>query len=236
MTFELRIETPKSLTQTIIDRLERAIVEGEIGLGDMISEETLAKSFGVSRTPVRDALSALAATGLVVVLNKKGSFVFRPTLEDAATLCEYRLILELQGLRLSHTRARDATLTVLRDAIAEMDRASTGDPVAYGRADSRFHSGLLAHCGNSYLIDAYRLAAGKVAALRTHLTARSRERRETSYQEHRHLADLFASGDLTGFEAVLTDHIDRTRKVYVDALTEAPPRPRAIALKQGFQP
>lgn len=230
---DLRIEAPRSLTAMIIDRLERAIVEGEFGLGAMISEETLAKSFGVSRTPVRDALAALAGTGLVVILNKKGSFVFQPTIEDTAILCEYRTILEIQAVRLCHARARTEALASWREAIAEMDRASTDDAVAYGRADSRFHRALFDHCGNAYLADAYRLAAGKVAALRTHLTARSRPRRDTSYEEHRAMADLFEAGDIPALETLLAEHIDRTRKVYWEALAEpaGPVRP-ALTLKE----
>jgi DNA-binding GntR family transcriptional regulator len=233
MPLDLRIETPRSLTGMIMDRLERAIVDGEFALGEMISEETLAKSFGVSRTPVRDALAALASTGLVVILNKKGSFVFQPTPEDAAQLCEYRIILETQAIRLSYGRAPHATLLSMREAIAAMDRASTDDAVAYGRADGQFHGCFFVHCGNAYLTDAYRLASGKVAALRTHLTARSRERRITSYDEHRAMADHFEAGDLGGLEAVLREHIDRTRKVYLAALSEPPAPARRMADLKG---
>ena len=65
MRTDMKIEMPKSLTEMVMARLEQAIVDGEFGLGEAISEETLAKTFGVSRTPVREALIRLESTGLI---------------------------------------------------------------------------------------------------------------------------------------------------------------------------
>ena len=103
MLSKFKVEQPKSLTEIVTDRLRQAIIDGEFGLGEAISEETLAASFGVSRTPVRDALMQLQLAGLVVVQSKRGSFVFRPSLADAVALCDYRTMLEI-GLPACRTR------------------------------------------------------------------------------------------------------------------------------------
>ncbi len=226
----MRLEAPRSLTDMVAARLEQAIVDGEFSLGEAISEEMLAKSFGVSRTPVRDALTALQRAGLVVILPKRGSFVFRPTADDAAALCDYRLVLEREGLRLSHELAPAQSLAAMNDAIAEMERSLLADAVAYGQADTRFHQAFLDHCGNAYLGEGYRLASRKVSALRTHLTAHVEERRVTSLGEHRRMAELFAQGDLGALFALLAKHIARTRKVYEEILSAPAPAPRQITL------
>ena len=71
MTKKFAIEMPKSLTEIVAQRVRQAIIDGEFALGQMISEETLAESFGVSRTPVRDALTLLQTTGLVEIRSKR---------------------------------------------------------------------------------------------------------------------------------------------------------------------
>jgi DNA-binding GntR family transcriptional regulator len=230
MRTDMKIEMPKSLTEMVMARLEQAIVDGEFRLGEAISEETLAKTFGVSRTPVRDALTALQRSGLVVVLPKRGSFVFQPSLADAAALCEYRFLLEREGLRLSYAAARTGTLAAMEAALGAMETSLTADAIAYGRADTRFHQAFLDQCGNPYLAEAYRLAAGKVAALRTHLTAHVEQRRIHSLNEHRQMMALFADGNLEALFALLAEHINRTRQVYEDALSTAEPEPRRLAL------
>lgn len=230
MRADMKIEQPKSLTEMVMARLEQAIVDGEFGLGEAISEETLAKTFGVSRTPVRDALTALQRSGLVVVLPKRGSFVFQPSAADTAALCDYRFLLEREGLRLSRHTAPDATLAAMNAALVAMEASLTADAVAYGRADTQFHQAFLDHCGNPYLAEGYRLASGKVAALRTHLTAHVEARRTHSLEEHRHMTAYFKAGDLEALFALLAEHINRTRQVYDDALSAPEPGPRRMAL------
>ena len=85
---KLRIDPPKTLTEIVAAKLREAIIEGHYAFGENISEDKLAAAFGVSRTPVRDALNALQFTGLVTVKPKRGSFVFNPTIEDVGEICD----------------------------------------------------------------------------------------------------------------------------------------------------
>lgn len=229
MRADLRIEAPKSLTEMVAARLEQAIVDGEFGLGEAIPEDRLAKAFGVSRTPVRDALTALQRAGLVTIQPKRGSFVFRPSAEDAAAMCDYRFLLEREGLRLSLARAPGAAHAAMCAVIDAMAPVRSADAVAYGHADTQFHETFFAHCGNAYLTDGYRLVSRRVAALRTHLTARVEERRATSFDEHRRMVRLFAAGDLDALFALLDEHIARTRRVYEDILPAPDHAPLRLA-------
>ena len=96
MVQALSIERPRSLVDIVEERLRDAIVNAELAFGEAITEEGLGAAFGVSRTPLREALARLELQGLVVVVPKKGSFVFAPTQDDVTDLCQFRLMLEVQ--------------------------------------------------------------------------------------------------------------------------------------------
>ena len=210
----MRIRQPRSLTELVVDRLRKAIVEGQFALGENISEDKLAEAFGVSRTPVRDALMQLQQSGLVVVRPKRGSFVFSPTLSDVEELCEYRLMLEMQALRLSTARDHAGLVTAVRGAIAAMDAAlASGDQYAYGHADAAFHRAAFDHCGNRLVENAYNTAEGQLAAVRTSLSEEYGRPGDASYPEHLQMAEMIAARDMDALAAVMDEHVWRTMRV-----------------------
>lgn len=211
-----KIESPKSLAARVAERLREAIVDGEFALGAMIPEETLAQQFGVSRTPVREALNLLQMQGLVVVRPQRGSFVFEPDAADIAALCEFRQVMEPRVAALAFAHDRVAATEALRAALAELDAARQAhDAVAYSRADTRFHEALVAHCGNPYLQAAYALAGARIATLRTHLSAAADVLHPSGHEQHTRLLALFRQGDFTAFEQVMHAHVAGTRDNYV---------------------
>ena len=137
MTKKFAIEMPKSLTEIVAQRVRQAIIDGEFALGQMISEETLAESFGVSRTPVRDALTLLQTTGLVEIRSKRGSYVFQPDEADVQAICDFRAMLELHGATLSRAADREATLAALREAQGPAAAAQVRADIESARADIR---------------------------------------------------------------------------------------------------
>ncbi len=209
------IETPKSLTEIVAGRLREAIIDGDFALGELISEETLAQSFGVSRTPVRDALTLLQTTGLVEIRAKRGSFVFQPDEADIRAICDFRVVLEVHGAVLSHGLDKKGLLAELRAVLAEMSAADAADDaVRYGRTDSAFHEALFNRCGNPYVRDAYRLLSGKVAALRTNLSRQFADARAVSLAEHRKVITLIDRADFDGLERLLQLHVGRTVEAF----------------------
>lgn len=216
---KMKLEKPRSLTEIVVERLKEAIINGEIGLGENISEEKLAKGFGVSRSPVRDALSILQLQGFVTVKPKKGSFVFTPTIEDVVHICEHREILEMNAADLAVRKAKQKMINELEAVISDMDAAmSREDTVAYEQLDTYFHQLFFTHCGNPYLNDSFNLVSGRVAALRTHLTSPEKKLRELSFSEHKQFVELLLKEELGEFRKLLARHINRTLKVYIEAL------------------
>ncbi len=216
-----RIVPAKSLAEIAASQIRDAILSGAFRMGENISEDRLVERLGVSRTPVRDAMALLAREGLVVVRPKRGTFVFETSPEDIKAICDYREILETQGVRVALRCARNAYLGELQDVISAMTTAIEADDAdAYGRLDTQFHGAAFSHCGNSYLRDANSLVAGRIAALRANITAPYAERRAESMAEHVAMMDLLSEGDLDAFDAALKVHIRRTEEVYSRALAE----------------
>lgn len=215
-----KIEIPKSsLAAIVAQRLREAIIDGDFALGDMIAEESLAVSFGVSRTPVREALNQLQSLGLVVIRPQRGSYVFEPSAADIAAICEFRCVVEPRAAELAYRHDREATADALRSAIAEMESARLQrDPVRYGRADTKLHEAFFDHCGNAYMQAAYETAAAKIAALRTHLSAPADVLHTRGFAQHSQLLELFLAGDFKAFEALMREHVTGTRDNYVNNL------------------
>lgn len=234
---KFEFEAPRSLTDIVASRVRQAIVDGEFQLGQSISEESLADSFGVSRTPVRDALSLLQSDGLVEIRPKRGSFVFLPSEDDIRAICDFRATLELHAAKLSHAAARGETLARLRQLLDEMAGADARDDSrSYGRADTAFHEALFERCGNSYVRDAYQRIAGKIASMRTNLSKQFGDARAVSMDEHRELVRLFERGDFDAMEQLLQGHIGRTVEAFRRAASANPDLGAARAARRAAAP
>ena len=169
------------LAATVAERLRQAIIDAELPLGSELSEVGLAERLGVSRTPVREALSLLQLQGMVNIIPQRGSYVFFPTQQDLVDLCEYRIVIELRAVTFSISRQRDETLIELRETVAAMEAArEVNEPLAYCRADTAFHETFIKNCRNRYLQEGYALAAGPIATLRTHFSGRLMGRYRTN--------------------------------------------------------
>lgn len=214
-----RIAPAPSLAETVAARIREAILAGTFRLGEKITDDRLVEQLGVSRTPIRDAMAILAHEGLVVVRPKRGSFVFETSHEDIAAICTYREFLEIQAVRLALAVSREAYLTELCRIVGDLDDAlRQDDAVRYGQLDSEFHNAAFRHCGNSYLRDANGLVAGRIAALRTNITAPYADRRVESMAEHRAMLKMLTADNWTGFQEAIATHIGRTEIVYSKAL------------------
>ena len=213
------IKRPKSLTETVTERLRQAIVDGELPFGTMLTEDALAEALDVSRTPVREALSLLQREGLIDIVAQRGSFVFTPDEQDVIELCEYRLTLELRAVNLSLQRNPQDFLGTLENLLAEMAGALEKDAMpAYALLDWRYHMAMFTFCNNRYMREAYALASGKIASLSTNITRPFPDKRSESFNEHKIMLAHLRDTRIDAFERVLTEHIGRTRGVYLRAL------------------
>lgn len=210
-----------ALAGLVEERLRDAIMYGELGLGEAISEDRLATLLGVSRTPVREALTALQLQGLVVIQPQRGSFVFEPTEKDLAEICEYRLFVESHAMSLAAKRASRETIAAMRAAQTEMDAAEAeGDLAAAARADAAFHNAFLEHCGNRLLVQAYTLVSGRVGAIRF-LARRSSGTKSHASKQHRAIIAALKAGDMAEAGGILSVHIMNMQVHFTEASAAA---------------
>ena len=216
-----QIRRPKLLVDIALDSVRRAIVDGDLALGDPISEARLAAEFGISTTPVREALALLRREGLVEVVPQRGTFVFTLQPGELNRICELRLALETAALRLGVERRRDALVRQLGAVVERMVQAREWeDRALYLQLDTEFHDELMAHCDNPYMVDAYGLISAKVAALRNRLGADAHHL-DKSFNEHVAIVDAIGGDDLdTGLD-ILRLHIARKDGSYWDHIDEA---------------
>ncbi|MFJ9426320.1 GntR family transcriptional regulator [Streptomyces sp. NPDC101249] len=200
-----------SYRERVADALRAALVTGELRPGEVYSAPALATRFGVSATPVREAMLDLAKEGLVDAVPNKG---FRVTEVSERQLDEYthvRALIEIPTtVALAGAAPRDA-LEALRPAAREIvTAAAAGDLIAYVEADTRFHLGLLALSGNAHLVDVVADLRGRSRLYG--LTALVEAGRLTaSAQEHLDLLDALVAHDGPAVRAVMTRHLGHIR-------------------------
>jgi DNA-binding GntR family transcriptional regulator len=214
------ITRPKSLSATVLDGLRQSIVEGDLALGQPLSERQLAESFGVSKTPVREALAQLRLEGLVRIVPQRGVFVFTLSAREVMNMCELRLTLEATALRLAFERDRPGLLSGLTSVVHEMEEARNArDMRGYLNSDTAFHQVFFRTCGNPLLADTYGIYLGKIAAVRTHLAVKPLHT-ERSYEEHRDILAGLEAGDLSRTLGILDRHIERTKTTYAETVED----------------
>lgn len=206
-----------SLVQQLLTRIDL----GQLNPGDVIDEAELVTTFGVSRTPVREAILHLEAVGLVRRLPRKGATIFRPTLEEFLAILEVHAKLEGQAAGLAARRLSRHGSMALEATVAacEAHAAQKGDegPDAYYQCNLRFHEAVALASGNEVLVDFIKTNARKLLA---YYRARYRFAGSIakSAREHRAIARLILDRDSPGAEAMMQSHVQFDQVTAMDLL------------------
>lgn len=201
-----------SVREEVTDVLRGAIVSGEMRPGELYSAAGLGERFGVSATPVREAMLDLGKQGLVEVVRNRGYRVTALSEADLDHITQIRQLLEPTASAEAVPHITDAELEALRAlASAIVDAAAEGDLVSYVNADREFHLRLLAAAGNPRLV---RIVDDLRAQTRLYgLSALvASGRLVDSAQEHVEMCDLIASGDAKKLKKLMGTHLGHTRR------------------------
>jgi DNA-binding GntR family transcriptional regulator len=191
-----------STTSRVADALRQMLFAGELEPGQPLREVSLAESFDVARSTVREALQVLAGEGLVTRFPNRGVVVTELTEDDIEEIFGARLVLEAAGVRAG---ASGADLRPVVDALAAYSRAAEDEAQAT-QAHLEFHNSLVALTGNARLLAS---ARHLTADLRLGLASVERVRRNARDQvaDHRRLLRLVRAGDETAAVAELERHL-----------------------------
>jgi len=186
--------------QLILD----AIDAGTFRPGDRLVESELAEKFGVSRTPIREALQRLETQSL---LTRDGRSLIVASLDHNQMAELYAVRTELEGLaaRLAARHATEEEVQVLRDMVDE-DRALLGDPPALSRANRRFHTMIHRASHNRFLVQQLDLVHRSMALMATTSLA-AEGRGEIALAEHTAIVEAISRRDEEAAYKALRDHI-----------------------------
>ncbi|MFN0113624.1 MAG: GntR family transcriptional regulator [Paracoccaceae bacterium] len=193
---------PKDAYALILEAIEG----GDFRPGDRLVEADLAERFGVSRTPVREALQRLETQSM---LARDGRSLFVASLDHNQLAELYVVRAELEGLaaRLAARHATPEEVHVLADMVAA-DRASLDNPETLARANRRFHRQLHLASHNRYLVQQLELVHRSMALLATTSLA-AEGRGAAALAEHEAIVAAIAAGDGEAAQAALRTHISR---------------------------
>ncbi|MBO0663409.1 GntR family transcriptional regulator [Jiella sp. MQZ9-1] len=191
----------------IRDRLEQEIATGTHPAGERLDEQVIAARFGVSRTPVREAINQLVAGGLVERIPNRGAFVRAMGLAELVEMFEVMAELEAMAGRLAARRIDAAGAKRLETALVACEAAADREAHdAYYYENERFHEAIYDACGNAFLAGEARRLHLRLKAFRR-LQLRFPHRMRQSLAEHRRIVAAIEAGDGPGAEAELKGHI-----------------------------
>ena len=196
-----------SHAQRLKQRIEDEIVSGELALGSRLDENQLAIRFGVSRTPIREALLQLAATGLIQTKPRRGAIVSAP--EPHLLLAMFETMAEIEAAcgRLAARRLASTDAAALQAALTGCRAAMVAeDAEAYYAENYVFHSVVYRASHNDFLADQALSLHRRLAPYRR-LQLRVRQRVPQSLAEHEAIVAAILAGDATQAADALRSHV-----------------------------
>ena len=223
---------PPSRAQLAYADLKNRLLLGEFPLNVRLGEERLAALVGVSRTPIREALSRLEVEGLVARAPDGGFLPVVPDVSGMRQLYEVRVGLELQALRrpgrLGEIHDRDLLEHLRADWVALTAEEPEAEP-GFVLLDESFHLTLAQAAGNPMLVDVLRQINERIRIVRMQ-DFLVPDRVDRTIGEHVALVDAVLAGDIVEAEGQLVTHIDSSVAVVEERVT------KAIARMAGVRP
>jgi DNA-binding GntR family transcriptional regulator len=212
-----------SLATDTYEALKRAIVVGNYRLGARLGEERLARDYGVSRTPVREALVRLHVDGLVTRHPDGGWTPTVPNLAVVRELYEVRIALEIGALRGPRRGGRTHDRRLLDDLRRDWqelaDDPPPPDPV-FVLSDEAFHVRLAEAAGNRELADLLRRVNERIRAVRMRDFV-TFERMSRTIDEHLSITDAVISGDIDSACEAFEQHLGKSLEVVEQRVAQA---------------
>jgi DNA-binding GntR family transcriptional regulator len=203
----------RTLWEQVRDRLREDILAGRLEPGTELSEVALAKDFGTSRGPLREALGRLASEGLVTITPRRGAVVAQLSREEFIDAYQVREALETLAVRLAVPLMSDAEIAHLRELCELMDRAARDDEVrVFFDTNNSFHEALVRGSRNRKLHDVHRMLVGQMVPY----LPRSLELRgnlQQSVAEHQAILAAIEDRDVERAAALLAEHIEVPQRV-----------------------
>ena len=185
--------TPKTVREQVTNRIRDELVSGRFEAGTMLRENDLAKRFGVSRGPVRDAFIQLSHEGFLAYHANRGVMVRQPpNPEDRSFITSLRQQIETHVLKKGFAKLNDDSLSGIQVALQSLKLAcESNDATQIALRDIEFHEAILVACGGEDLVGAWRQLCSRMLLTYTRLS-----NYEQAYEEHEAIFNSLKNGKL----------------------------------------
>ena len=198
---------PRPLYEEVAERLRTSIFSHEFAPGSWIDEQAIAKEYGISRTPMREAIKILAAEGLITMKMRRGAYVTEVSKSDLNQIFTVLALLEGQACRETAIKASEGQLEALDSIHMKLERAAADrDLDQFFSINQSFHDKLQEISNNPWMkrvIDDLR----KVLKLQRRDSLSKRGRMESSLVEHRKILSALLARDADLSEKLMKEHL-----------------------------
>jgi DNA-binding GntR family transcriptional regulator len=202
----------QTVTGAAVAELRRRILSGAVAAGEALRQDALAKEFGISRIPIREAFHQLAAEGLVTLHPHRGAVVTALSALDIAELFDLRAMLEPDLIRRAVPRLDESDFARAEALLAEYAAAiARGDLEAYGELNREYHLSLYRASGRSQTLELVRVLLANTDRYTRVQLAMSDGATTRAKREHAALIDLCRTGDAEGAARLTLDHVMAVR-------------------------
>lgn len=212
------------VADNVLARLRDAILEGEIAPGAKISEPELARRYGVSRAPLREAIRRLEERSLITRVPRQSARAVVLDPKKVHDIFRLREAIEGMAAREAALRVTPAEIAQLRRGLARQRAAarSAGEGYPFKSLDVDYHSAIVRASGNGYLIKFLAEDYHGLIDLCRRQQRRRPERAERALQEHQRIVDALADRDPELAELTMRRHIANARQDILDHMTPPP--------------
>lgn len=203
-----------SLHIELVNRLQSMIVDGKLLPGSKVPEKDLCEQFGVSRTPLREALKVLAADGLISLEPNRGAWVSKVTLEELREVFPVMGALEALSGELACANITDEQIAYVRDLHNEMVQHFKDENLdAYFQVNQKIHEAILEAADNATLSTQYRSLASRIRRAR-YLANMSQERWQQAIEEHERILEALENRQGEKLAGILKQHLKNKLDTY----------------------
>ena len=210
------------LSDQAYEVLRDSILRRELPPGRRLDLDQLQSQLGISRTPLKEAISRLATEGLVTIVPRRGSYVTELTAQDVAERFDVRQMLELGAVDGIVANLTDEHVIRLRKAHADLEALTTvegltSDYFGFLAKDREFHRAILGIAGNKLLLEVYDELNVHLQMAKVFYLAQDKRIGLVEY-EHREIFKALEARDADALKAALRDHIQGAKQVVVSGI------------------
>ena len=219
-----------SLHDVLVLHIRELIMQGELRPGDKVPEQQLCERFGVSRTPMREALKVLASEGVLRLMLNRGAIVAETTQTEIDEIYPIMAALEAIAGEQACKHATDAQIAGLRKLHDEMmAHHSAGEEAAYLRNNRAIHEAIIDMAGNATLKTVYQQMLARIHCIRF-VVGKTGEQWEAAIREHEEIIVALEQRDAARLGTLLKDHVTGTTvRISQDYLERMPSADRVSA-------